>query len=218
MALLKGAAYQADDGARRVAMTLTEVTEQLRAHWLPTFTKVNDHFSAQAADGFLDAWGKKWDQPLLAPGDEQIAGFLARPGHSAPGPDGLPYAAWAEAGLDAVVTLREVLRASSRGDTYSDLNDQLAVFVPKDTEDAAPGVREACDTRPLSLNNADVKTVTAVANGPLKRALPSWAAEEQRGFIRGRNFLDNVVDVDSSMRIAGTDWRRRTDLALTGVA
>ena len=94
----------------------------------------------------------------------------------------------------AWVTLREVLRAASRGHTFSDLNDQLAVFVPKDTEDAAPCVREACDTRPLSLKNADVKTVTAVANGPLQRALTSWAAEEQRGFIRGRNFRDNVVD------------------------
>ena len=82
------------------------------------------------------------------------------------------------------------------------LNDSFAVFPPKGdhANDSTGPVRKPEDTRPLSLKNADNKTIAGITNCALSPKIATWADESQRGFVTGRNGLDNVVDLDSASR------------------
>ena len=82
-------------------------------------------------------------------------------------------------------------------------NDALFVFIPKGTEDGDEDgiVRSPCGTRPLGLKNCDVKAISSASHMILKRGLSERASKLQNGFVSGRNFLDNIVDIDSRARI-----------------
>ena len=62
-------------------------------------------------------------------------------------------------------------------------------------------VREPTATRPLGLKNTDVKTISGAIHHCIKREVPRFASSLQRGFIYGRNFLDNIVELDTWSRI-----------------
>ncbi len=87
-------------------------------------------------------------------------------------------------------------------------NYSRTVFAPKgDSPDDLVGscVRAPLDTRPLSLKNSDNKCTAAVHNMSLAKVLECGIASSQRGFIQNRNFLDNVVELDTASRIYAMD-------------
>jgi hypothetical protein len=89
-----------------------------------------------------------------------------------------------------------------------DFNDCLMIFAPKGSEstDHSGIVREPAATRPLGLKNTDVKTISGTVHINLKHAVPLYASRLQRGFISKRNFLDNIVDLDSHARVFASRW------------
>ena len=96
-------------------------------------------------------------------------------------------------------------------------NDSATAFVAKsDLEaDSEEVVREAADTRPLSLKNADNKIVTAAINYSISLTLQSEAHESQNGFVRKSQLVQNPVDIDSEARIAGNKVSSSTAQALS---
>ena len=84
-------------------------------------------------------------------------------------------------------------------------NDSLIVFVPKGTEqdDETGIVRDPFDTRPLALKNSDNKAIGGVVNFLLKRTMARSACALQRGFIPGRQLLENVLNLDTHARAQG---------------
>jgi hypothetical protein len=84
-------------------------------------------------------------------------------------------------------------------------NNTLAMFPPKGDEEADSDeiLREACDTRPLGMKNCDNKTVAGVYNAACKRTLSASANRLQRGFIAGRQIIQNVMNMDTHARIFG---------------
>ena len=48
----------------------------------------------------------------------------------------------------------------------------------------------------------DNKTLAAVVNGAISGAVSKWADDSQKGFIRGRNGIDHVIEVDARCCIA----------------
>eukprot|EP00959_Pyramimonas_sp_CCMP1952_P387765 8126625-Pyramimonas_sp.AAC.1 len=62
--------------------------------------------------------------------------------------------------------------------------------------------RAARGTRPLGLNNTANKIVGATINRAVTPAIQKIGAPSQRGFIAGRNFVNNIVDLDSSACLA----------------
>ena len=77
------------------------------------------------------------------------------------------------------------------------------IFVPKGEEDSDESFlsRSPLDTRPLSLKGCDNKTIGAVVNAKLRVPLAKQLSDIQRGFVHGRQLIQNVVDLDSAARL-----------------
>jgi len=107
--------------------------------------------------------------------------------------------------LEAAVTLTQVTQLMC--DTASPpphFNVSLTVLPPKGTaqNDNERVIRSPEDTRPLSLKNSDNKVCTSIINRRLSIAAAEWAHKAQRGFVVGRQGLQNIVDIDTKARIA----------------
>ena len=101
--------------------------------------------------------------------------------------------------------MRTLLRTMMRGRPAPlCFNDSFAVIPPKSATEADDSqvTRAAEDTRPLNLKNTDNKSLAGVINTKLSRPIAAWSEKAQRGFVKGRQGLDNIVDVDIQARIA----------------
>lgn len=123
---------------------------------------------------------------------------------SAPGPDGLRYTAWRVAGAIARRCLADLLWCfMGGGPLLASFAATLVVFLPKGDE---PGyledviLRASC-LRPLGLQNADANLVQHVVNGCLLPHVSEHTHNAQHGFVRVRNLLRNIVEVDTEARI-----------------
>ena len=84
-----------------------------------------------------------------------------------------------------------------------DFNYAWGIFLPKgeDKDDGRGAVRTPENTRPLSASNTDEKLIAQAVNLPLATALPEVAVDWQRGFVKGRQLIDNVLILDTASRI-----------------
>jgi hypothetical protein len=119
---------------------------------------------------------------------------------SAPGPDGVPYSAWARADDHIAQHLFqyycEVLEGKPLPDNFNHGN---VVFIPKgDYEGDDIQIRRAPgDTRPISLSNTDNKLLAAILNHKLTALASATVTQQQRGFVRGRSLVDNVLEIEA---------------------
>ena len=184
--------------------------EVLAESWAPTFSHKPIADAVLPALGrFLEQYAKPFDWSASRPPcASDYAAFLARVPHSAPGCDGIPYAAFRATGTFAHGIFEEagqwLCMGLSLGPAF---NDALTCCAPKgdSPDDQAEVRREPDATRPLSLKNTDNKILCAVANARLRSTMTACASPIQRGFIPHRNFLDNIVDLDSHSRMLAVD-------------
>ena len=147
-------------------------------------------------------------EDFAPPSSSCIRSYLMNVRDSAPGVDGLPYRAWLRAGPTAWLLLHEVACWLCAGNLMPcDFNDALFIFVPKGLEedDELGIVRSPDATRPLGLKNTDVKCISGATHYLIKRPLAARAAPQQNGFVFGRNFINNVVDLDTRARCFAMD-------------
>ena len=134
------------------------------------------------------------------PSTETFDNLLSKIQHSAPGPDGIPYAAWQKSGAAGRRTLSLLLNHSLSGrPLHPSFNNSITAFLPKGEEAADTNTevhRKATDTRPLSLKNIDCKLITSSINYNSKHILTQGISKVQRGFVAKRQLLENVVDLD----------------------
>lgn len=76
-------------------------------------------------------------------------------------------------------------------------------------------IRSPLQTRPLSLKNTDNKLVVSANMDALKSTYCKLTHHVQNGFVKGRNFLNNILDLDSAGRIYS--WRHWDKLRDRGV-
>ena len=62
--------------------------------------------------------------------------------------------------------------------------------------------RSPVETRPLKCKNHDNKVLSGERNFAIAKNIRQYASELQNGFIKGRNFLCNVVGIDAFARFA----------------
>ena len=178
----------------------------LATHWSPVFTKSDtspEHLSAMTA--LLSEFSGPWEcSSILPPSSSSFIATATRAKPSATGPDGLPYAAWAHSGPTAGDTLQGLYfeLAAGRHPSLS-FNDSVTVFIPKGESDNDLELlaRHPGETRPIGLKNSDNKTIAGTINHSLKPIINDNACKLQRGFIAGRSFLNNIVDLDSFARL-----------------
>jgi endonuclease/exonuclease/phosphatase family metal-dependent hydrolase len=173
----------------RIAQVLTEYWQQvfddkptnakLREQWLKRFRGRNN-FNFTVAE--------------LTPTDEDVDTVFKNLPTSAPGPDGIPFAAWknvkdilAPILLDAV---KEMIAGTSQPDDL--FNRAFLICLPKtDSEVHEPG-----GTRPLSIVDAINRIIASIFRVALERVVAKYVSEAQRGFIPGRQMLRNILEID----------------------
>ena len=134
--------------------------------------------------------------------------FLKRAKASAPGPDGIPYAAWLASGSYGAAALHLAMRVMMNGTRHPlGFNNSLGIFLPKgaaDDDTLCSVKRTAENTRPLGLKNTDNKTIAAAINYTISGAITHWVDSQQNGFICGRQGLNNIIDIAARARISDT--------------
>eukprot|EP00974_Lingulodinium_polyedra_P027092 2613811-Lingulodinium_polyedra.AAC.1 len=72
-------------------------------------------------------------------------------------------------------------------------NESDMVFIPKlpDGEIGAVG-----DVRPISIASGENRILANAFRYPFVDAMKSWVSAEQRGFLPGRDVLQNILEID----------------------
>ena len=183
------------------------IVEALSSTWSPTFA-VEPQIDLDKAKQYLADHAVPLDfSDVTMPTKENFESMLRKIKHSAPGPDGLPYAAWKAAGSAGIDTLFLLLTHSLSGlPLHIEYNQSLTVFIPKGEEDEdtpTSVVRRAVDTRPLTLKNSDNKLIAGAVNYTHKHVLTRGICRIQRGFVQGRQMLANIIDLDTRAHCFG---------------
>jgi hypothetical protein len=137
---------------------------------------------------------------------------------SAPGPDGLSHSFCAFAPPSVHKVLYDLyLHMLNLGTLPDGFNHALFIFIPKGEhgDDLPHSVsRAAGQMRPLSLSNADSKILAAAVAFPLTDFVDLNVHEHQRGGIRGRQLVDNLIDVEAASVFAMSSCRAQALQAL----
>ena len=186
-----------------LATTPVDKAKALGKHWGAVFAK------KEIRTRLAEAIARLYSSPICMdmetlPGEEDFIKFWQHARHSGTGPDGIPYCAWGASGRPAARTQKLLLwDIMSSASAPPGFNDSYAVFPPKGhkREDDTLVTRSPEDTRPLNLKNCDNKSHAGVINNKLKRPAAAITHHSQRGFVKHRQGLDNVADVDTQARI-----------------
>ena len=203
-------------GNGEITATPHEMAEELRNHWSKTFSsrpvthkKVLDEWIKGCRYGFKDeqrADTKRW---IIT--QQHIEDAIRYSNNSAPGPDGMPYLAWRCAGRLAVVVLHAAA-SQMQDENFTlqelprDFNASFLCCLPKKPSGHDPiegDYFKPAATRPLSLVNTDNRLIAGAFRLLLEPHIASVVTQLQRGFLRGRSMLQNVLDIDyESMRVS----------------
>jgi len=145
---------------------------------------------------------------------KHIAKAIRMSGNSPPGPDKIPYKAWKALGELGVTILHDMAWEMQKDNSVEliitaydhpdhtgshDFNTGLLCCLPK----KATGVHEihgefygAGDTRPLAIVNTDNRLIASAMRLAWEPLLNSWISKAQRGFLKGRSILMNILDID----------------------
>ena len=172
--------------------------------WSPTFSEVKP-INSQLAEAVAEKFSSSFDFSSFSPPSSSfIHFFLLTVESSSPGVDGIPYRAWLHAGPVAWQLLHQVAVWLCAGlGMMSNFNETLMIFIPKGEEpgDESGVVRGPLSTRPLGLKNSDVKCISGAIHKMTRGVFTQHASLMQNGFVHRRNFLNNIVDLDTAARI-----------------
>ena len=150
---------------------------------------------------------------------KEIVRALKCSGNSAPGLDGIPYAAWRclkELGISVLLGVALALEEEDATDVltaaYSDegelgshdYNAGTLECLPKAHTGEDPDLGhyfKPGDTRPLSIVNCDNRLVASAMRMRWEVHADKYVGERQQGFLKGRSILRNLVDVENAMML-----------------
>ena len=184
--------------------------EQLEAqaeYWGPIFEgKGGEPINTTNAIQFLKDNAIKFDfKGVRAPTAHSFRTFFNHAQHSSPGRDGIPYAAykfasflvipyflnasfWITSGFNMSLTFNDVCNCFLiKGDI---IPDQEVIATPE-------------TTRPIGKKNTFNKSIGGTWGNSIKRFIAASLHHAQRGMTPGRNFVNNIVDIDCMGRIFG---------------
>ena len=179
----------------------------LKQAWGKTFA-VEGEMPSEEAETFVEEYCNeiKWDwSECRPPTSDTIICYLILLSNSAPGRDGIPNAAWkALASCSCIVSHIWTLLVTflAGGVLPPNFNHGLFVFIPK----AVGAMIEAIfchpsELRPLTLKNTDNKIIAGILNWCIHPIIVKTACSLQRGFVAGRQLVQNPVDLDFYARV-----------------
>eukprot|EP00972_Heterocapsa_arctica_P106201 15644866-Heterocapsa_arctica.AAC.1 len=145
-----------------------------------------------------------------------LARAIKQSKNSAPGPDGLPHKAWRELGEFGVDILwgamselheensKDILEEAYEG--AHEFNAGIMACLPKvpvGVTEEGDDIYDAANTRPLSIGNTDNRLMCSAARLRWEAIFGRWVSQSQKGFLRGRSMLSNVLTIDNeAMRVS----------------
>ena len=113
---------------------------------------------------------------------------------TSPGPDGIAYGGWQCNFFTQVSIYLGYMCWIHTGYLPAFFNISFIWLLPKTSP--IDGCFAPGDTRPLTGSNCDVKIFAMMLADSINNVIDKWAFRAQRGFIRGRCMLQNVVEVE----------------------
>ena len=190
-----------------------EMVQQLRIDWAPKFCAKIDKADQRAAfdelEPFVPAVPELWEtiEPLS---QDDLRHFAAKAKPTMPGGDGIPYSAWNCS--HGASTLQAYAFALFGGLFFNlEWNFNLAAFLPKGKlaqDDAGEVIRLGGQVRPLGMKNSDNKIIGGAFNVKLDVIISGCVDRAQNGFCKGRNPFNNVIALDSGLRLVSfpSNW------------
>ena len=193
------AAMVGQDG--HIVTDSAEIAKLLNDHWQNVF----DH---KPTNGDLRM---KWLENIrgkfrvtknqLRPSKAVVRQVIKDCGNSSPGPDAIPFEVYKALGEEAVELFWEAAMAmiDGAGCPGEDFNKALMVCIPKAadgaTEDSTPYYSPG-GTRPISIVDASNRILASIFCVVLEKRIGHRLHHAQKGFLKGRQMLRNVLDVD----------------------
>ena len=187
-----------------------DMADWLTEHWGGVFSAkvINKRKLRQrleASDYSLRVSADRWK--IL---EEHVAAAIKYSNNSAPGPDGIPYLAWRRASELALPVLLEAVEHLHDDRTKHSLpylfNEAFLACLPKKpsgTDECHGTFYDAKSTRPLSIVNTDNRLMAASLRCVFEPIAMEFVSAMQRGFVRNRSILMNVLDIDfESMKVS----------------
>ena len=154
-----------------------------------------------AAKEFTSRWSNKLPEASWILGWFNFLTILMLMKKSSPGPDGIPYAAWACSFHVMIPLFIAYLVWINEGYVPPFFNIAFLWLLPKGENES--GIYKPANTRPLSGANTDAKIFAMCLGHIFNCLINDWATQTQRGFISGRTMIKNVFEVEChSLRIS----------------
>jgi hypothetical protein len=192
-----------------------EAAALLQAHWAPVFKAPTfDEDASAALLPFVRPIPEGFDWDITF---KDFSSILHHLPDSAPGPDGIPYSAWGRADDKILQLLFEFYCDILNGKVLpKGFNTGNIVFIPKgelEADDAQ--IRRSPEaTRPICLSNTDNKLLAALLNDKLSTLAAATVHSQQRGFVRGRSLVDNIMEIEAMAIHVHKYYREASGIAL----
>ena len=195
-----------DETSQQVLTEAEDMAHILNVYWQEVFNKKTIDAT------LLGVWLSRISQRLpftgsaseYSPTVSDVDEAIKQAGESAPGPDGIPSRVWKSLRSISAPLFQKVLL-------------QLMTISPEELRAKSPHFNEAflcclgkksiftdvfghvftpSGTRPLSVVNSDNRILANAMRIRISPFLESWVSSAQRGFIKERYLLSNVVEID----------------------
>ena len=165
-----------------------------------------------AYDKWLEGLGEEWKMKESLPttvNRKEVAMAIKYSGNSAPGPDGIPYAAYRALGSGAVDILHGVAAQLVEEEDFIDyldpeFNHSILVCLPKKPsgqDDNLQNYYALENTRPLSIVDTANRLIASCIKLTLHDGLERWVSEAQQGFLNGRSMYKNILEMDKESKV-----------------
>ena len=190
-----------NDSSAGIVTSPAGIAECLNNHWQRVLDSKNTD-QALRMEWLEELRGKfRVSKNELRPTRKVVRQIIKEAPTSASGPDAVPFAVYKAAGEVAVTLFLEAALAMLDGNSPHDENFNLAfmVCIPKKAEsylaDMTP-VYSAAGTRPISIVDAANRILASIFCKVLETAVGTRLNYFQKGFLKDRHMLRNVLDID----------------------
>jgi hypothetical protein len=184
-----------------IATEAKDIASLLNMHWQQVFN--HKPTNAKLRSSWLQNVRGKFrvSKEKLRPSRRIVRDVIANCGSSAPGPDAVPFEIYRAMGEDAVELFCEMANAMLDGtaEPDDDFNVALMVCIPKAADgfldDSTPYFKPG-GTRPISIVDASNRILASIFCVVLEKEIRHRIDKSQKGFLKGRKMLRNVLEVD----------------------
>jgi hypothetical protein len=193
------AAMVDEDGA--VMTEAEDIARLLNSHWQKVFSSkpTNRERRLNWLENVRGKFQVKKEQ--LRPTKDIVRQAIMETGSSAPGPDAVPFEIYRALGEEGVELFLEIANAmlDGKADIGEDFNVALMVCIPKGADgflDNGTPYYGPGGTRPISIVDASNRILASIFCKVLERRIGHRIHQAQKGFLKHRQMLRNVLDID----------------------